>query len=130
MALGPRYDLGLGVLLFVLTAALLWLFGPGILSAPWSALSVALFVAAGVLSVAASRRPEARVAGWRVDYLTLRGLSSVAVGTVLLLIGGSDLLHGDLFFGAIAVLAGLFPVATGLGSLLRREWAVPELREP
>ena len=129
MALGPRYDLGLGVLLLVLTAALLAVFGPGVLSAPWSALAVALFIVAALLSVAASRRPETTVGGLRVDYLTLRGLSSVAVGTVLLLTGGSDLLHGDPFFGAVALLGGLFPVVIGLGSLLRKEWAVPELRE-
>ncbi|WP_254543376.1 hypothetical protein [Halomarina pelagica] len=126
MAFGPRYDLAQGVLLLVAVSLLLAGFGvpsgPSLLTLSFVALALA-----GLLALAASRRPAIEVAGRRVDYLTLRGTSGCLVGTALVLSGVTLSLDGDPF-GLLVVVSGLFVVGTGIGVLLRRPTFVPELR--
>lgn len=126
---GPLYDLLVGLLISVLTAALLAVFGlASVLGTPAGSSSVALFVLASASSFVAASRPESSVGGHRVDYLTFRGLSGVAMGLVLLLQGVLVFLGGDLFLTAVMVIGAPTILAIGVGTMLRKEWIVPDAR--
>lgn len=127
MVPGPRYDLLVGATMVVLSVALLAAFGvANVLANPVGLASVALFLAASACSFVASRRPEATAGGVRVDFLTFRGLSGVAIGAVMLLQGALTFLDGDRFMPALLVLSAVFIFAIGAGTMLRQEWIVPE----
>lgn len=129
MVPGPRYDLLVGTTLLVLTGALVAAFGVGsFLGSAWGASSVALFLLASAFSFAASRQPEASANGYRVDYLTLRGLSTVAIAGVMLLQGVVSYLDGELWLLLLAAVSAPFLVAIGVGTMLRKEWIVRDAR--
>ena len=121
----PRYDVLQGGLMLVLVAGLLALLG--VPRTPPLAASIALFVADGVFGLAAGLRPERRVAGYRVDFVVLRGLGTCCLGLGMLLLGANRAGGGDPFGLAIGA-GGLFMCVFGVGTLLRRPTFVPEIR--
>ena len=121
----PRYDFLQGGVILVLSAGLVALFG--VPRSPLPAATLALFVADGVFGVAAGFRPERRIAGRRVDFLTLRGLGTFCLGLGMLAAGADRLTAGD-SFGFMLGATGLLMLVFGVGILLRRPTFVPEMR--
>ena len=136
--MGPRYDVGYGLLLLVLLAGFVAVFG---FPTEWNLstadpatvandVALCLMAVAGVLGLVAAGRPESTGGGRRADYLTFRGLSTVALGLSAELLALAVLLGEE--FLALAVLqlaSGLFLVAMGVGTMLRRPTLVPARRE-
>jgi hypothetical protein len=131
----PRYDAAYGLLLLALPAAVVVGLGvpldPAVLLAEpdvlWPALSLLAMAVGGLFGLVAWRRPEGRIAGRRVDFLTFRGAASLSLGLSMSILAAVDLAAGELF-GLVMLATAAFMGLVGVGTMLRRPSFAPEAR--